>query len=225
MVATPSDTSSSTGIASCTAVILRATARQRATNRVAPGSSRVASSWKSSSATRPGHRSGSSAAGSPGSVKRNLRHSCTRWNRAANIASSSSSWRLELGLDEPVGGGRSTRRTRGRGAQVPRAGGVDVERLGDGGAHRAAGALDGRPQVLAGPRADPDARRVLGEPEEAELGAQTRARRAVARRVDERQPPPAVPHRACRAGRSGRRRRRVGARPGRSPGSPGRRAA
>lgn len=50
-------------------------ARQQSANRLAPGSSLAASAWNTRAASCPGQRGGSSTAGNPGSLNRNLRHS------------------------------------------------------------------------------------------------------------------------------------------------------
>ncbi len=54
-----------------------ARSRQQSTKRAAAGNRRSASAWNTSAALAPGQRAGSNSAGSPGSMNRNLRHSCT----------------------------------------------------------------------------------------------------------------------------------------------------
>src|SRR6516165_12105582 len=65
--------------------------RQQSTNLDAPGQSRADSAWNSRAASWPGQAAGSSAAGNPGSVNRNLRHSWTSALRSAKTAGSGAS--------------------------------------------------------------------------------------------------------------------------------------
>src|SRR5262249_26979639 len=62
--------------------------RQQSTTRDAPGKSRADAAWNSRAASWPGQAAGSSAAGNPGSVNRNLRHSWTSALRSAKTAGS-----------------------------------------------------------------------------------------------------------------------------------------
>ena len=225
MVATPSDdVEQHGGVASCRGHACRLTARQRTTNRSAPGFSRVASSWNSSAATRPGQSRGQQRGGQPGVGRRGTCATRARGGtgprtpprpRRRGVSSSVSTSR------SAAVGPRGVRR--GERAQVPGAGGVDVEGLGDGGpqrcrrrARRSTVRSSGRPNGLtqtpgaysANPRKTSSAR------------SRVRAR-PVARRVDEHQSPPAVPRGRAAPVDPVRRLGQAVRRPGRWRGSPG----
>ena len=213
MVATPSATSSRTGDVSRSCPQACHTPRQRATNRSEAGLSRAASLVNRSAAAWPGQSRGAAPPGRPGSAKRNLRHSCTSRKRAANAAcprrrcrpssrrgpsavrhvaaTRRTTWRGRPGPTPPPGRASSSTATRVAGARRRPA--------------RTTSSTSGRSK-----RAQPDAGRVLGVPEEVQLLAQ--------------------PGRAHRARGAGRRTRAASGRPtaraasGRS-GRPPRRAA
>ena len=129
MVATPSVRSSSTGDrtwpAVCQTVVTRRQSRQRATNRSAPGFSRVASLVEQlgGGAARPVRRA-AARSGRPGSANRNLRHSWTRWKRAGERRLVVVAVLLEVPGEQAVGVGQPAvvRRPRARRGPRPRVG-------------------------------------------------------------------------------------------------------
>ena len=149
-------------------------ARQRATNRSAPGLSRVASLANSSAPpARPVGRA-AARSGSPGSANRNLRHSWTRWNRAANAASSLV---VAASRSDQASAVAATRRTPSAAPQVPaRSAGVEPSARPCGRPPRS------RTEATAGKGADPDVGE-LGEPGQARSAGPgpARARRAARR--------------------------------------------
>ena len=95
IVATPASTSRRTGVGRGHGRSLPDQAEGEGAGHERLGGGRQPARPRGGSSRSPGDRpsrSGSSSAGSPGSVKRNLRHSCTRWKRAAKAASWGSSW-------------------------------------------------------------------------------------------------------------------------------------
>ena len=209
MVATPSATSSSTGSRSWPQSVhpgLRRAGSGRRTGR-RPASSRVASLVNSSAAGRPGPVAAAAASsGRPGSVKRNLRHSWTRWKRAAKAASSSSSGRSRSAPTRSSAAVRPRVVRRGEAGQVPARPGrgpVAVRRPHPAGA--SAGPrehlVEPRAARTGSPRRPARARRTRGSAS----SARSRASRAGRSRgsVDEDELPAAVPRLGVRGGRSG----------------------
>ena len=184
-----------------------ATPRQRATKRSEAGLSRAASLVNRSAAAcaRPVARAAASP-GSPGSSKRNLRHSCTSRKRAANAASSSSlRVAARRGPARPATSGQAAYDVaRPARSQAPTGSGVELDRDARAGRVPPARATTSSTSAPL-ERAQPHAGRVLGVPEVGQLlrAAGPRAPRSRGRSTND-QPPAPVPRLGCRCGRSGR---------------------